>query len=224
MRHGGLQYSESVSPSRWTRFTLIELLIVIAVIAILAALLFPALKTARERAYDLYCLNNLRLIGNGIFNFAEKYNDRIVPYYYGDGAPAIRIWYKDLLTTDCMEGPRTKTKNNNPFFCPLATKYYDHPDSDAPLSAYSINWETSGSVQECKYLSRLQSPSNCFLITDGTGSYLQRWTQKGRWQLRHNNMFNLLYADMHVDRYQGDYDATSTYPVSTSNYRLWWGR
>ena len=72
-----LSSDHPVNPRR--AFTLIELLVVIAIIGILAALLFPALSRAKQRAEGVLCLNDGRQLMAAVTLYGGDNNDFFPP-------------------------------------------------------------------------------------------------------------------------------------------------
>src|SRR5436309_2068737 len=81
---------------KWA-FTLIELLVVIAIIGILASMLLPALSRAKDRAWLVNDLNNIRQVLLAAHSFATDNNDYI-PFCGWGGLPDRDCWAysKDL--------------------------------------------------------------------------------------------------------------------------------
>ncbi len=65
-------------------FTLIETLVVVAVIGILAAMLLPAIQTARESARKTQCQNNLKQVAQSLHAFHNSSNH--LPSHYNGGS------------------------------------------------------------------------------------------------------------------------------------------
>ncbi|MEI8063959.1 MAG: prepilin-type N-terminal cleavage/methylation domain-containing protein, partial [Verrucomicrobiota bacterium] len=62
-------------------FTLVELLVVVAIIGVLAALLLPAVGTAKDRAKAVVCAHNEKRMGEA-FNSYLNDNQGFYPYIY----------------------------------------------------------------------------------------------------------------------------------------------
>jgi prepilin-type N-terminal cleavage/methylation domain-containing protein len=75
--------------ARKPAFTLIELLVVIAIIAILAAILFPVVAQARDRARMSACMSNMRQIGMALMQYVQDF-DETYPYIRFHGNDALK--------------------------------------------------------------------------------------------------------------------------------------
>lgn len=97
---------------RYSCFTLIELLVVIAIIAILAAMLLPALNSARDKAKTISCVSNLKQLGLCFSFYIDDSGFMPMPYDGGTTWPKTFVMKQYATTGSIFSCPG---KNNNPY-------------------------------------------------------------------------------------------------------------
>jgi len=175
-------------------FTLVELLVVIAIISILAAMLLPALKSARDSAKRVGCLSNLKQIYQGFSMYASDWDNylptdvvvwqrKIASYIYGREIPD---W----------QGP---VNGNTPvMMCPsypknLEQNAWEHYGlNDKFITAYLVANTYNGRLDRCS------NPSGTFLVLDSEYPMSTLNSVSMNFYRRHSGGINVLAADGHV--------------------------
>lgn len=101
------------------------MLVVIAIIVILAALLFPVISSARQKAQQKVCMNNLRQIDIGVRVYSDDANDVSPSLEQGPvltNVLALYSGYKEFMKNDVGLNGASSSKDKI-FACP-ADRFY----------------------------------------------------------------------------------------------------
>ena len=157
------------SPKGWRKaFTLIELLVVIAIIAILAAMLLPALATAKARAKETQCLNQYKQL-ELCYQMYIGDNSEQLPLNFVDDPPQNWILgsaLTDWNTTNIQNGVLYQyNKSPTIYACPANLVMVTKPASGPGTSASQVPQTRTCSIEYSMGGNAASSPSGPWTLS-----------------------------------------------------------
>ncbi len=203
-------------------FTLIELLVTIAIIAILAALLLPALNSAREKANAIACTNNLKQLGYAHASYLGDNNDWCIAEQRWQTGGAVNPTRGTLPTLLPYLGAKSLAKEalnasdslKKALYCPSTEKMPVFQPSSTDNISYGlnhfmvnvVNWgggaRLSGKL--VRRASRIGFATDVYNENTDQVAALPNSTEKnGLPERRHGGGVNLLFLEGHVESRKG---------------------